>query len=814
MLRLREHYAVDLQVSLLEEEEFDELGLNGFEGQSQRRGISLIKFPIRDVSVPTSMKSFAKVIREIVRQLNDGKRVVVHCKGGLGRTGLTAACAIVAVSRNHINSSEAIKMVRQVRPGAVETSQQENFVALFEEYWQIYSERIESLLYQQKTAVSEKILEIKSKGLIERLFRFPSYDGRYFFYLTVEYPHSPNNDNYDWKAEPVPTFREALELLSNHYQFIPYKTPFIHPEYQTEFKSFLEKIIEDVSGSFTFEQWLTGEDDPAEWEHTVNNSNHNNEEQKSVIESDSSESPRELSNKHFLIYWQERNVLAHGVTGSPLDVVSSHQLKRVKAGDTLWLVTINQAGELILAGGLKIGEIVDYKTAVERLNDSSLWDGGFYALPQEDEAEYLRPTNLGEAAAFDLRFANTASDRLALKNGKINPQQLQTMRELTEDSAEMLARIWETEEKEENNDDFEDGDSDVKYFRQRVREQPLTPGFHYKLGFHCDIQGLTEEANAAYRKVIELAPNALPAYENLGRSYLRAGELDKARAVLEDAVRLYPKSASERFLLGMVYAAMGDYEKAIAVTNKGLEFDLNDPMAYFNLGNFYFHLQNYEKAVYWLEKSAEINEYVDPQTFYWLGKSCRHLGEKQKEFDAYRKAVENDPDFLDARFALGTVCAHLTETAEGRQVTYFEIGADKIEIKYIRFFYFYMGLADLALGNLDEARQRQAELRGVDASFRPEQGDWLPDQLQFFIDRFEEESHQVGREDEGENLAELLESLRRLVRQEPHNPDAHYNLGIAFDQNDFPEEANAAYQKAIELDPSYWQAHYNLGQNY
>ena len=168
-------------------------------------------------------------------------------------------------------------------------------------------------------------------------------------------------------------------------------------------------------------------------------------------------------------------------------------------------------------------------------------------------------------------------------------------------------------------------------------------------------------------------------------------------------------------------------------------------------------------------KNRRKSHQTTPHTFYLLGKCYRHLGEKQKEFDAYRKAVENDPDFLDARFALGTVYAHLTETAEGKQVTYFEIGADKIEIKYIRFFYFYMGLADLALGNLDEARQRQAELRGVDASFRPEQGDWLPDQLQFFIDRFEEELPQDGQNDEDNNWAELLENLRQLVREEPDN---------------------------------------------
>jgi len=149
------------------------------------------------------------------------------------------------------------------------------------------------------------------------------------------------------------------------------------------------------------------------------------------------------TSKHFMLYWQEKSVRNHEASGYPLDVVSSRQLRRANAGDTLWLVTINQAGELILAGRLKVGEIVDYETAVKRLNDASLWNGGFYALPNEDNAENLRWINLKETA-LNLRFANSEADRFILKNGKINAQQLQTMRELIPESAKMLDDIWQS----------------------------------------------------------------------------------------------------------------------------------------------------------------------------------------------------------------------------------------------------------------------------------------------------------------------------------------------------------------------------------
>jgi protein tyrosine phosphatase len=61
------------------------------------------------------------------------KRIAVHCHAGLGRTGLTIACFLVACGEA-ANAAQAVEMVRAARPGSLQTQAQVMFVSIFEQY--------------------------------------------------------------------------------------------------------------------------------------------------------------------------------------------------------------------------------------------------------------------------------------------------------------------------------------------------------------------------------------------------------------------------------------------------------------------------------------------------------------------------------------------------------------------------------------------------------------------------------------------------------------------------------------------------------
>lgn len=69
---------------------------------------SVMRLPIRDFDVPESVLGFRREAQRISKALERGERIVVHCRGGIGRTGMMA-CAVLCELGMQID--EAIGLV-------------------------------------------------------------------------------------------------------------------------------------------------------------------------------------------------------------------------------------------------------------------------------------------------------------------------------------------------------------------------------------------------------------------------------------------------------------------------------------------------------------------------------------------------------------------------------------------------------------------------------------------------------------------------------------------------------------------------------
>jgi len=114
-------------VTLIEDHEFAMLHVENLGNAVKAMGMEWIHLPIVDVSVPDERfeKGWLTVGPKLHARLDAGERILIHCRGGIGRSGLVAS---LILKERGVQPDIAIRRTRTARPKAVETPEQEAYV--------------------------------------------------------------------------------------------------------------------------------------------------------------------------------------------------------------------------------------------------------------------------------------------------------------------------------------------------------------------------------------------------------------------------------------------------------------------------------------------------------------------------------------------------------------------------------------------------------------------------------------------------------------------------------------------------------------
>jgi len=115
-------------VSLLESHETYEVGLQKEKELTEINGMKFISYQIKDRGLPDSVEYFGKFTKNLYHEIADGKNTVIHCRAGIGRTGLVAAGVLLHCGFTPEEAFEHISEKRGVK--VPDTEEQQNWLKL------------------------------------------------------------------------------------------------------------------------------------------------------------------------------------------------------------------------------------------------------------------------------------------------------------------------------------------------------------------------------------------------------------------------------------------------------------------------------------------------------------------------------------------------------------------------------------------------------------------------------------------------------------------------------------------------------------
>ncbi|MBC2714666.1 MAG: tetratricopeptide repeat protein [Desulfobacteraceae bacterium] len=221
----------------------------------------------------------------------------------------------------------------------------------------------------------------------------------------------------------------------------------------------------------------------------------------------------------------------------------------------------------------------------------------------------------------------------------------------------------------------------------------------------------------------------------------------------EDCVKKSPNKPRAYSGLGKAYAENGNLEAAVIRFKQALDIDPGDISVKNNLGYALFQQGNYQEAEAVHRDALKIAP-NHPTTLFRLGSTLKAQGKTRQAVEYLKKVVQLYPNDVIAHYNLGLI--------------YYDTG--KLEDAGLSF-------------------ERVIDLQPSHA------------QAHKMLDLVSGQSQDNG----------VIGKYYDALKQNPHNADAHVQIGNIFKANGNLKQAEEHYLKAIAFAPGLSEAHYNLG---
>ena len=284
----------------------------------------------------------------------------------------------------------------------------------------------------------------------------------------------------------------------------------------------------------------------------------------------------------------------------------------------------------------------------------------------------------------------------------------------------------------------------LRSFARRI--DPSDAGAHNNLGVLYYNKGLHDESVGAFMRALELDPKMQVAQRNLEIAYFQTGYYDRRVAELREQLRARPADREARWELGRACALLGDHALAVAEFTELLHHHPDDLGAIVQLGLAEKASGDLDDAQRWFDRALALDPNSSLVHFY-KGEVAYNRGLNDEALASLKRAIDLNPDNPDAHYLLGFVLGDSGRHEDARLAT-------------------------------KRAMQLNPSLGKAQANLS--------------LDRYNAQTF--------EQLAPRASERRsqQMMAVSEEGQLAHYNLGIAFRQKGYYQDALREYRIALE----------------
>ena len=358
--------------------------------------------------------------------------------------------------------------------------------------------------------------------------------------------------------------------------------------------------------------------------------------------------------------------------------------------------------------------------------------------------------------------------------------------------------------------------------RQAVQSAPRNASFLALLGGVLGMQRKLEESSRYFAKALELEPNDIDTRRNLASNQLQLGRLREARANLITVLKRHPADLEAMYLVGMTSEKSRDYAGAIKWLEASSSISRQHPDSLQALARSYYHLGNKAKARAALNQLSQSS--AGPGAAFLGSGIASQAGDFEMAERMLQSIAETYPDPAALKQALASVRYKMGRYGEARQILLELVHAgtsDGAVYNLLAWCYWREGNPGEASRNFERAIAVApfAEANYLDYSKALKECGHLPE-------AFKTVKQGVEKLPESASLQELkgdietkmglhreaIQSYGKAVRLNPSSPAALIGLGLAQADDLQAEAAITTFEKAAKRFPQNGLVHQEFGR--